>query len=112
MPLRSTSSEWLGAPKALAASTSRLQPTADALAVHSLKRLFREPLRISLHVDHGNRTAELKLRDQLKQERGRGLAFRMNFILLRCRVEREVAVRRHASQIEAGILAAGCQRRS
>ena len=28
--------------------------------------LLRQPLRISLNVDHGNGTAELKLRDQLE----------------------------------------------
>src|SRR5207302_11255281 len=52
-----------------------------------------QPLRIGLHVDHRHRPAELKLRDQLEQERGCRFALPMELILANRLIQREVTVR-------------------
>ena len=66
-----------------------------------LARLFREPFRIRLHVDHRHGAAKLKFRNQLEQEGSRGLAAIVNLVPATFSVEVEIPMGRDATHIEA-----------
>jgi hypothetical protein len=52
---------------------------------YALDRLQHQPLCIRIHVNHWHCAAELKLRNELEEERRRGLAFVDQLVLLRLR---------------------------
>jgi hypothetical protein len=75
-----------------------------------LRALFREPARICLHVYHRYGSAELKLRYQLEQERGRRLPGWKCFIDIRFLIPTEKSVCGNAAKIEPSLCVAAVQR--
>ena len=63
-----------------------------------------------MHVNHWDRAAELKLRDELEQKRGGRLAAGMHLMLAGLTISAEVPVRRDTAEIEMFICLATSKR--
>ena len=67
------------------------------------KERASKPFSVRLDVNHRNRSAELQLRDELKQKCRRRFALADKLEVCCFRIEEKVAVRGHAANVEASL---------